>query len=54
MEYLFFIEGLNREVWQPGASRKLARVALWASLTDAEQSAVVQMECIDERETQFA
>lgn len=50
MEFLFYIEGLNREVWQAGASRKFARAALWASLTDAEQNAVVQIECIDERE----
>jgi hypothetical protein len=54
MEYLFFIEGLNREVWQAGASSKFARAALWASLTDTEQNAVVQIECIDERETQSA
>ena len=29
MEYIFFIEGLNREVWQTGASSKFARAALW-------------------------
>lgn len=51
MEFLFFIEGLNREVWQAGASSKFARAALWASFTDAEKNAVVQIECIDERET---
>ncbi|MCU6502265.1 hypothetical protein LPN04_31170 [Rugamonas sp. A1-17] len=52
MEYLFYIEGLDREVWQAGASSKYARAALWKSLTDSEQNAVVQIECIDERETE--
>jgi len=51
MEYIFFIEGLNREVWQTGASSKFARAALWASLTGGEQNAVVQIECIDKPET---
>lgn len=53
-EYLFYIEGLNREVWQAGASSKFARAALWAGLTDTEQNAVIQIECIDEREAQPA
>lgn len=50
MEYLFYIEGLNREVWQAGASSKYARAALWTALTEDEQGRVVQMDCIDERE----
>lgn len=50
MEYLFYIEGLGREVWQRGEDKKAARKALWASLSDTEQNAVVQIECIDERE----
>lgn len=49
MEYLFFIEGLNREVWQVGSTEKEARNALWSSLSDSEKNATVQIECIDER-----
>ncbi len=48
MKYLFYIEGLNREVWQEGDSEKAARNALWKGLSDAEQNAVVQIDCIDE------
>lgn len=48
MKFLFFIEGLNREVWQEGESQKAARKALWDGLNDAERNAVVQIECIDE------
>lgn len=50
MKYLFFIEGLNREVWQEGESEKAARKALWDSLSDTERNAVVQIDCIDEAE----
>jgi hypothetical protein len=48
MKYLFFIEGLNREVWQAADDRKAARKAVWSALTDDEQNRVVQIECIDE------
>lgn len=48
MKFLFFIEGLNREVWQEGENRKAARKSLWDGLSDDEQNRVVQIECIDE------
>ena len=48
VNYLFYVEGLNREVWQAGESRKAAHAALWASLSEAEKNRVVQIECIDE------
>lgn len=48
-EYLFYIEGLNRKEWVYGETEKFARTKLWNSLTNFEQDAVVQIECIDER-----
>lgn len=48
VKYQFFIEGLNREVWQAAASEKEARQALWESLSHEEQNCVVQIECIDQ------
>lgn len=47
-KYLFYIEGLKREVWQSGESAKVAHQALWESLTEDEKNRVVQIECIDE------
>jgi hypothetical protein len=32
MKYLFFIEGLNREVWEAAADRKAVRKAVWDAL----------------------
>ena len=49
-EYLFYIEGLDQEVWQEGISRSAAHTALWESLQPDECERVVQMDCIDERE----
>ena len=49
-EYLFYIEGLNREVWFKEETERLAHAGVWQSLTNDEQDAVVQIECIDERE----
>lgn len=49
-EYLFFIEGLNREVWQSGTTEKEAKNALWLSLSSGERDAVVIFDCIDERQ----
>ncbi|VWC82584.1 hypothetical protein BLA39750_01312 [Burkholderia lata] len=48
-EYLFYIEGLDRNVWQPGESERAAYRSVWTALTDAEQNRVVQIECLDER-----
>ena len=48
-EFLFYIEGLNREVWFKERTEGLARAGVWQSLTDEEQDAVAQIECIDER-----
>jgi len=50
MEYLFYIEGLDREEWVSGESEKLARNKLWNSLDSFEQDWVVQIECLDMRE----
>lgn len=50
-EFLFYIEGLNREEWVNGITKKNARQSLWNSLTDSERDRVVQFECLDERET---
>ena len=49
-EYLFYIEGLNREVWFAEETERLAHAGVWQSLTNYEQDAVVQIECIDQRE----
>lgn len=51
VNYLCYVEGLSREVWQAGESRKAAQAALWASLSEEEKSRVVQIECIDEEAT---
>jgi hypothetical protein len=48
MNYLFYIEGLNREVWQCGDSQKIAHSHIWDSLSDEDKNRVVQIECIDE------
>jgi len=53
-EYLFYIEGLNREVWFKESTERLAHAGVWQSLTNYEQDAVVQIECIDEREVEEA
>jgi hypothetical protein len=50
MDYLFYIEGLNREEWVSGETEKFARTKLWQSLTNYEQDDVVQIECLDKRE----
>lgn len=52
--YLFYIEGLNREVWFAEETEKLARAGVWNSLTNDEQDAVVQIECIDVKESEDA
>lgn len=49
MEYLFYVEGLNREEWVAGESEKFARMKLWNSLDNFEQDSVVQIECLDRR-----
>ena len=48
MKYLFYIEGLEREVWQESETERLAKKKLWESLSEFEQDHVVQIECIDE------
>ena len=47
MNYLFYVEGLNKEFWFQGKTESAARKALFDSLTDAERNAVVQIECLD-------
>lgn len=49
-EFLFYIEGINREMWFQEETEKLAHAGVWMSLTNEEQDAVVQIECIDERD----
>ncbi len=51
-EYDFHIEGLNRDVCVVAGNRAEAHWALWQSLKDFERDAVVQIECIDEREAE--
>ncbi len=48
-EYLFYIEGLNREEWVVAGNEREAHSALWEALDEFEKNRVVQMECIDER-----
>ena len=48
--YLFYIEGLNREMWFEEETEKLAHAGVWNSLTNEEQDRVVQIECIDEEQ----
>ncbi len=48
-EYLFYIEGLNREEWVVAGNERDAHRALWESLADFEKDMVWQIECIDER-----
>lgn len=48
-EFLFYIEGLNREVWVAGNSEKEAHMKLWNSLDSYEQDRVACLDCIDER-----
>lgn len=47
--YLFFMEGLSREVWQDGVTENAARQALLDSLTDEEKKNVGEIKCIDEQ-----
>jgi hypothetical protein len=47
MNYLLYVEGLEFQKWQLGETEKAARTALWESLTDMQQNAVIQIECID-------
>ena len=53
-EYLFYIDGLNREVWQKGESERVAHKSLWDSLDSDEKDMVVIFDCIDERELVIA
>ena len=48
-EYLFYIEGLNREEWVVAGNERDAHSALWESLADFEKDMVWQIKCIDER-----
>ena len=51
MKYLFYIEGLDREVWVTHyGSRMEAQSWLWKSLTDGEQNQVIQIELLDEQQ----
>ena len=49
-EFLFYIEGLNREVWFKEETERLAHAGIWKSLTNEEQDAVVQIEWLDVRD----
>ena len=46
--YLFYVEGIDLELWVAAADYKTARRNLWASLTPDEHDCVIQIECIDE------
>lgn len=46
--FLFYLEGLGREVWVQGRDEESARYQLWRTLSDAERCALVQADCIDE------
>lgn len=48
-EFLFYIEGLNREVWVESETERAAMSKLWHSLAFYEQDRVVCLDCIDER-----
>ncbi len=48
-QYLFYIEGLNCERWVTSKSESDAHKKLWKNLSDVEQNAVVQMECIESK-----
>ena len=48
--YMFYIEGLDREVWQIGISEKDAKEKIWNKLSATEKNAVVIFDCIDEQE----
>lgn len=45
--YLFYIEGLDKEVTITDSTEKQARKQLWDSLNSPEQNAVVQVDCLD-------
>ena len=45
--YLFYIEGLDKEVIVNASTETMARKQLWDSLDSYEQDSVVQVECID-------
>jgi hypothetical protein len=45
--YIFYIEGLDREVSQIADSQKAAHSAIWKSLSDEEKNRVVCLDCID-------
>ena len=47
-KYLFYIEGLNKEIWsEPAESEEAARKQIWNSFTSAEQDQVVVFDWID-------
>jgi hypothetical protein len=48
-EFLFYIEGLNREVWVEGETERAAMSKLWNALESNEQDRVACLDCIDER-----
>lgn len=45
--YLFYIEGLDKEVTIAASTEKLARKQLWDSLDSSERDSIVQVECLD-------
>ncbi len=49
-EYVFFVEGLGREIAQRGETERAARNAIWNALTDEEKNRVVIFDCVEQRE----
>lgn len=46
-EYVFFIEGLNREARSEGVGPADAQARIWATLTDEEKDRVVVFDWVD-------
>jgi hypothetical protein len=45
--YVFYVEGLNREMEIVSSTEKMGRKILWDKLEDYERDRVVQIECLD-------
>jgi len=50
-KYTFYVEGLGREFDIRAENEKDARNALWNSMSPDEMDSVVQIECVDYRES---
>lgn len=45
--YLFYIEGLNREVWQAAENEREAQRIIWENLSSDDRNRVVIFDLID-------